>query len=142
MTIFDNLQQFRQTAYNCLGKAKDATFELMDAVILTKEVCSYPELSRCPAFRRSWSSIYEAIKDTRPDTSQLMELYISQMSDIQRPLLAGDHTPRPRPEAKTLCDRSYVHSTGKPLATNQSSQDMITAPSLGYQNTKVVGLYP
>ncbi|NEQ87538.1 MAG: hypothetical protein F6K26_48290 [Moorea sp. SIO2I5] len=44
-----------------------------------------------------------------------MELYIDQMLDIERPLIPGDHTPKPRPEAKTLCDRSYVHSTGKTI---------------------------
>ncbi|NEQ87537.1 MAG: hypothetical protein F6K26_48285, partial [Moorea sp. SIO2I5] len=43
--------------------------ELMDAIILSKDVCSYPELSRCPVFRRGWPSIYGAMKGTRPNTT-------------------------------------------------------------------------
>lgn len=30
--ILTQLEEFRQTIYDCLGKAKDAVFELMDAV--------------------------------------------------------------------------------------------------------------
>jgi hypothetical protein len=43
--MFNRLQQFRQEAYKLLGKAKDATFELMDAVLLTRSVYSFAELS-------------------------------------------------------------------------------------------------
>jgi hypothetical protein len=35
---FEQLQEFRQLAYECLGKAKDATFELADAVMTTHHV--------------------------------------------------------------------------------------------------------
>lgn len=34
------LQQFRQEAHGLLGKAKDATFELIDAALLTRSVYS------------------------------------------------------------------------------------------------------
>lgn len=43
--MFEKLKQFRQEAYELLGKAKDATFELMDAVLLTRSVYSFAELS-------------------------------------------------------------------------------------------------
>ena len=88
----NNLQAFRQAAYNYLDKAKDATFELIDALLITRNVSCLAELSLCPLFRRKWPSIYEALEDCRPQREKLMQLYIEQMADIQEPLLAIDHT--------------------------------------------------
>ncbi|WP_377479685.1 MAG: hypothetical protein P2A85_10945 [Microcoleus anatoxicus] len=36
MNVVTQLQQFRQAIYKNLCKAQDATFELMDAVLLTR----------------------------------------------------------------------------------------------------------
>ena len=36
----ERLRAFRQSAYEAMGKAKDAVFELMDAVLLTRSVSS------------------------------------------------------------------------------------------------------
>ncbi|WP_242054668.1 hypothetical protein [Nostoc sp. FACHB-190] len=60
------LEEFRQAAYSYLGRAHDATFELMDAILLTRNAYSLADLSLSPAFRRKWSSIYEALQDSRP----------------------------------------------------------------------------
>jgi hypothetical protein len=38
---FDKLQEFRQAAYNHLGKAHDATFELTDAILTTRNAYSF-----------------------------------------------------------------------------------------------------
>jgi hypothetical protein len=103
------LEEFRQAAYTHLGKAHDATFELTDAILLTRNVYSLADLSLSPVFRRKWPSIYvrvasrrEAIQDTKPDRDKLMELYINQIPTIGRVLLAGDHTGWGRSHAKTL----------------------------------------
>jgi hypothetical protein len=40
MDFITQLKDFRQAAYNLLCKAKDATFELMDAVLLTRNAYS------------------------------------------------------------------------------------------------------
>lgn len=80
MDVFARLNDFRQAAYQCLCRAKDATFELMDAVLLTRNAYSLADLSLCPIFRRKWSSIYEAIQDTRPQRNKLMRLDISENS--------------------------------------------------------------
>ncbi|MCC5624703.1 hypothetical protein [Nostoc sp. CHAB 5715] len=61
MTL-EKLKQFRTGVYTILGKAKDALFDLMDAVLVTRSVYSFAELSVSPVFRRQWSSVYEAIK--------------------------------------------------------------------------------
>jgi hypothetical protein len=54
----DKLKTFRQEVYNRLGAARDATFELTDAVLLTRNAYSLADLSLSPVFRRKWPSIY------------------------------------------------------------------------------------
>ena len=76
---FNKLIQFRQAAYGLLGNARDALFELTDAVIQMRQIQSFAELSCAPAFRRKWSSAYEAIQDGRPDRDGLLQLYLQQL---------------------------------------------------------------
>jgi hypothetical protein len=104
---------FRQAAYECLGPARDALFELCDAIMLTPSAQSFAELSLCPAFRRRWPSVYEALQDGRPDRRALLSLYVAQMPPLDRPLLVGDHTPWPRLSASTLRDRTFEHHPTK-----------------------------
>jgi DDE superfamily endonuclease len=129
------LQDFRNEAYQLLGSAKDATFDLMDAVLTTRKVCSFAELSLSPVFRRKWPSIYEAIDDCRPKTNKLMQLYLNQIptpEPEQRIILAGDHTPWPRTEAPTLRDRTYEHGakviSGKPITLGHGYSTLAWIP--------------
>ena len=115
----NNLIQFRQGAYRCLGKAKDALFELSDALLVTPSVPSLAHLSLSPLFRRRWPSVYEAVQDATPDTQALLSLYASRVQPSEpsthptlstpRVLLAGDNTAWPRPLARTLSERTYLH---------------------------------
>src|SRR5512146_476056 len=102
---FKNLKEFRERAYQLLGAAKDAVMDLMDAVLVTRSISSFAELSNSPVFHRKWSSLYEAIEDCCPSRRELMKLYISQIPTQKRLILAGDHTAWPRPDAVTLKDR-------------------------------------
>ncbi|MFN6516586.1 MAG: hypothetical protein RMY29_019060 [Nostoc sp. CreGUA01] len=111
MDVFAQLKEFRQAVYECLCRAKDATFELMDAILLTRNAYSLGDLSMCPVFRRQWSSIYEAIQDTRPQRQKLMGLYSKKIPKQERIVLAGDHTTWSRPDAPTLRERTYEHYT-------------------------------
>jgi len=107
--IFDKLKQFRQSAYMLLGQAKDAVCDLIDACFNNPKVKSFVELSLSPVFRRKCEA-YAALTDGRPQRRKLMKLYIAQMSmEAERPLLAGDHTAWPRPEARTLRDRTIIN---------------------------------
>ena len=106
---FEQLREFRQLAYECLGNAKDATFELADAAMTTRHVSCLGDLALNPLFRRQWSSAYEALQDCRPEREKLMQLYIEQMSEVERPVLAIDHTAWLRPHARTLKERTYEH---------------------------------
>ncbi|WP_250122519.1 NF041680 family putative transposase [Chroococcidiopsis sp. CCMEE 29] len=111
MDVLAQLKAFRQDAYERLGKAHDATFELTDAVMLTRNAYCLADFSLCPVFRRKWSSIYEALQDCRPQRQKLMQLYIKQMPDVEQIILAGDHTAWSRPEAVTLQERTSEHYT-------------------------------
>ena len=106
---FNRLITFRQAAYVALGPARDAVFELGDAVLLTPHASSFAEFSLSPMFRRKWPSVYEALQDSRPDRSALLRLYLDQMDPVERPILVGDHTAWSRLEAYTLRDRTVEH---------------------------------
>jgi hypothetical protein len=106
---YDSLYGFRQRAHQYLGRAHDATFELVDAVLTTRRVYSFAELSQSPLFRRQWSSVYEALQDSRPQRQRLMGLYLEQIPRDGPIVLAGDHTGWPRPEAKRLRERTHEH---------------------------------
>ncbi len=103
------LIHFRQAIYDVLGPARDALFELGDAVLLSPPVRSFPEYTLSPIFRRKWSSSYEAIEDSRPPRIPLLHLYLDSISLDERPILAGDHTAWPRVTARTLRDRTFEH---------------------------------
>ena len=110
------LKEFRQAAYELLVKAKDATFELMDAVMTTRNAACLAEFSLSPLFTRQWSSIYEALQDSRPERKKLMVLYIKQLEQqvpaTEHVLVAIDHTTWGRPDAKTLKDRTHEYQEG------------------------------
>lgn len=106
---FNKLREFRQAAYGILGNARDAVFELTDAVIQLRQVHSFAELSCAPVFRRKWSSVYEAIQDSRPNREELLKLYLQQLDPGQRLILAGDHSAWSHLWAETLAERSYQH---------------------------------
>ena len=76
------LKEFRQAAYELLVKAKDATFELMDAVMTTRNAACLAEFALSPLFNRQWSSIYEELQDSRPDRRRLMMLLPSRSKTI------------------------------------------------------------
>jgi len=107
--IIDKLQDFRQQGYRFLGNGRDAIFDLMDAVLTSPRVKSFVELSLSAVYRRKWSSLYESLKDSRPNRGRIRRLCVEQIPKDIRPLLAGDHTGWGRPHAKTLKDRSFVH---------------------------------
>jgi len=127
------IKEFRQAAYQYLGKAHDATFELTDAVLLTRNAYSLADLSLCPVFRRRWPSIYEALQDSRPQRNKLMRLYMNQMPTDMRPLIAGDHTVWPRPNAVTLQERTIEHQAtavpgNRPIAEGEGYSTIAGIP--------------
>ena len=82
----------------------------------------------------SGKRIYEALQDSRPQRQKLMQLYIKQIpQQVARPLLAGDHTAWPRPDAKTLQERTIEHSSvtiagNKPITIGQGYSTIAWIP--------------
>jgi hypothetical protein len=105
------LRAFRQDLYHSLGRARDALFELMDAVLTTPAARSFAELSLSPLFRRRWPSLYEALQDGSPDAAAMLRLVLGTLpkQDLHRPVLIGDHTAWPRLSSPTLSERTYEH---------------------------------
>ena len=134
MDVFARLKVFRQDVYNSLCRAHDATFELTDAVMLTRKAYCLADLSQCPIFRRKWPSIYEALQDTRPQRQKLMKLYIQQMPTSGQIVLAGDHTAWSRPNAVTLKERTMEHHcnngipASKPITLGQGYSTIAWIP--------------
>jgi len=130
---FNKLIQFRQAAYRCFGTARDAFFELGDAVLAMPAVQSFAELSCSQYFRREWSSLYEALQDGRPDREQLVQLYSQELAGGERPILAGDHTAWPRVTAYTLRDRTVEHQPnpvpgGPPITLGHGYSTLVWVP--------------
>jgi hypothetical protein len=99
------LVAFRQALYRGLTRARDALFELLDAVLTTPQLTSFPALSCAPVFHRQWPSLYEALQDGQLDRPALLELTVTHLPVVERPLLVGDHTAW----ARTLRERTFEH---------------------------------
>ena len=72
----NTLNEFRHGMYHCFGHAKDALFNLVDALSSEAAARSFPELSFSPFFERSWASLYEALEDGQIDAQRLRQLFV------------------------------------------------------------------
>ncbi|MBD1864229.1 MULTISPECIES: NF041680 family putative transposase [Trichocoleus] len=133
MSKFDKLQAFRHKAYALIGNGRDALFDLMDAVLVSRSVYSFAELSLSPVFRRQWPSLYESLQDSEPPRLKLMELYLEKLNQSNQLVLAGDHTAWSRLQARTLRERTYEHqanpmSGAKPITLGQGYSTIAWIP--------------
>ncbi|MDR9897074.1 transposase [Aetokthonos hydrillicola Thurmond2011] len=126
--ILTQLEEFRQAIYGGLGKARDAVFDLMDAVLTSPTIQSFVSLSQNPVFRRSWPSVYAALHDSRPNRRKLMNLLVTKVRTQEQPFLAGDHTFWPRPDAKTLKERTFSGGKGVSASVGQSYSTLAWIP--------------
>ena len=130
----NTLKTFRQTVYESgLGKARDALFELSDAVLLTPRAQSFAEFSLQPCFRRGWPMLYETLQDGVLYRATLLDLYTAQIPRTARPLLAGDHTAWSRLHARTLRERTIEHQptaipNAKPITVGQGYSTIVWLP--------------
>jgi len=111
MQQFNNLIEFRQTVYDhVLTKYKDAQFELVEALLLSSPIHSFPELSCSPAFRRQWHSAYTAVEDGRQDRRWLESYVVHLLPADDWLVFPLDTTAWPHTAARIMADRQYVHS--------------------------------
>jgi hypothetical protein len=111
MEQFNNIIEFRQGIYeHGLTKARDAQFELLDALLLSPPIRSFPELSLSPVFRRDWPSAYVAIEQGQQDQEWLESWFVRQIPKEGIQVFPLDGTDWPHPQARVLADRQYVHA--------------------------------
>src|SRR5213083_2974948 len=72
----NTLKEFRHGMYNCFGNARDALFNLLDALSSEAGASSFPELSFSPFFERTWASLYEALEDGKIDAQRLRQVFV------------------------------------------------------------------
>jgi hypothetical protein len=110
----EQLKDFRNYFYDCLGGWADALFELTDAVLCAAgPVCSVPALSLGPTFRRSHGSIYKALSKGEVDQDQLRELLVRSRPTGWPLIFAVDASTWERSDAETSPERGFYHSASK-----------------------------
>ena len=109
MEQLNNLIEFRQGVYQQgLTRARSAQFELVDALLLSRFIRSFPELSLSPLFRREWPSAYTAIKEGKQDREWLEARFVAHVPKQGKQVFALDDTAWPHTAAQTLADRQYI----------------------------------
>src|SRR3712207_9279682 len=76
-TGLQRLQRFRGGLYRCLGRRRDALFELVNALLAAEAMPSLPHLSLLPTHRRGWGSVYAALAAGEVDAERLTELLVA-----------------------------------------------------------------
>jgi hypothetical protein len=143
------LKEFRQDMYDNVLRRVDASMDLLDALTANTTARSVVELSLNGPFRRGYGSVYTAIGGFfQPDVFQKIEdqrrIYDKRVMGLlapylpvpkQRPfwLFGLDVTPAPRPFARTLEDRSFVHQPNtiwgnKPIAIGHQYSTLALLP--------------
>jgi hypothetical protein len=143
------LEEFRQAMYDNVLRRVDASMDLLDAITSNTTARSVVELSLNSAFRRGYGSVYSAIGEFfQPDPFSSLpdqrRLYDKKLLGLlapylpepeQRPfrLFGLDVTPAPRPFARTLKDRGFVHQPNtiwgnKPIAIGHQYSTLAFLP--------------
>ena len=94
------------------------------------------ELSLSPHFRREYPSVYSAIQgfNLSPEAQrELLGMIAPEPEERPFWLFSTDTTPHPRPYAKTLADRSYVHAptplkSNKPVTVGHAYSTVVILP--------------
>jgi hypothetical protein len=111
----NRLQQFRQAIYQqVFTQARDALFELLEALLVHPRIASLAELCLAAVFRRQWPSLYAALHDGRLDLDALEALLTAQVPPTGTAVFALDATLWPHRQAQTLAARQWypVHGSG------------------------------
>src|SRR4051794_1127479 len=111
------LAAFRQGLYATFSRARDALFEVADALLTAPQPRSFVELSQAPGMQRRWPSCYAALADGRVDRAALRRLFARSLpppAPGARLVLALDTSPIHRPEADTLAERTLVYAPNTP----------------------------
>lgn len=130
------LEQFRQQLYQNFNNRADTLMELVDAICSNPDARSVVEYSLTPCFRRSYSTIFQAIREMAWDDLMIARLVAPYLPRPQQRLywlMATDVTPQPRPFAPTVPDRGMVHQPNlikgnKPVTVGHQYSSLVLLP--------------
>jgi hypothetical protein len=106
---------FRQAVHeHAFTRARDAQFELLDALLLSPPINSFPELSLLPVFRRQWHSVYAALGRGEQDKDWLRR-YLCEQVPGGGQVFALDKTVWAHPRARTLSELCYERSPSRSI---------------------------
>jgi hypothetical protein len=125
----DALHAFRRSFYECLHRRGDALFELTDALLTADAAPSPVHLSLEAPHRRSWGSLYAALRRGRIDAEVLRGLLASHplAGSEATPVFAVDVSVWDRCDAECSPERGYYyhpsrHSAGQPIVAGWAYQ--------------------
>src|SRR3954451_18527677 len=84
------LRGFREEAFGCLGRRRDALFELVDGLLAAESMPSLPHLSLPPVHRRGWGSVYAALAVGEVDADRLAKVLAGHRHQVAHPVFAVD----------------------------------------------------
>lgn len=106
---------FRQAVYeHGFTQARDAQFELLDALLLSPPINSFAELSLSPVFRRQWHSVYAALARGRQDPAWVRR-YLCEQVPGGLQVFALDKSVWAHPRARTLSELGYERSPSRAI---------------------------
>ncbi len=108
----NTLTEFRHAIYGCFTRARDALFNVCDALVTSVAAHSFAELSLSPCVTRRWPSVYAALRDGQIDRPQLRQVFAQSVpapAPGHRMVLGVDATNIARPESPTARDRTYLY---------------------------------
>ena len=122
-----DLRAFRAELYSCLGRRRDAQFELVDALLASGPVASLPHLSLAPHHRRGWGSVYAALAEGRLEAERLRAAVAAHPLARGQPIYAVDVSVWPRCDAEASPARGFSdhparHSAGPPIVAGWADQ--------------------
>jgi hypothetical protein len=114
------LRDFREELYRCLGRRRDALFELVDGLLAAEAMPSLPHLSLVPTHRRGWGSVYAALAAGEVDVQRLAAVLTGYRGGEGTAAFAVDASTWARCDAECSPGRGFYysptrHSAGQPI---------------------------
>lgn len=132
----NTFNEFRHAIYPCFTQARDALFNMCDALLTETTARCFAELSFSPYFERRWPSMYAAFKDGRVDRGNLRQVlarYVPRPTSGRHLVVGVDATNIARPESPTAEDRTYLYvhnlpECSAPVTSGWSFSTLVALP--------------
>src|SRR3954454_20983816 len=104
------LRRFREKAFGCLWRRRDALFELVDGLLAAESMPSLPHLSLLPVHRRGWGSVYAALAVGEVHADRIAEWLAARPPQVAPRVFAVDASTWPGCDAECSPGRGFYYS--------------------------------